>query len=123
VLYAFDDADEALTFMPMAVRRALDRAGRKLSLASWQSMTLEKKQRLVDLGSADVVDVAGVTEMLPDTPSITPIADPIDVPDGLAVSREAWQKLRPLDRYALVKCASKPEKLARAVAEILRSKP
>jgi len=115
-IYRFDDADDALTFMPTAVRRALDVTGLKLSLVAWQSMSFEKKKQLVKLGAADAVDTRAVAALLPGVPAISPITEPLKPPE---ISLETWSHLRPLDRYAIVKAAHKPEKYARAKEEIL----
>ena len=120
-VYAFDDADEALTFMPTAVRRALDVAGLKLSLTAWQAMSLDDKRRILTLGAADVVDVEAIRASLPDAPRIDPVPDPVALPGELSgkLSPEQWTRLRPLDRYALVKSTRRPDKLARALREIV----
>jgi hypothetical protein len=118
-IYGFDDADETLTFMPTAVRRALDVAGRKLSLEQWRKMSLDRKRRLVLLGAADTVDVHEVQAMLPGAAEAPVTSDPVELPREIELDPDVWARLSPLDRYALVKFAGKPDKRARVMAEIV----
>lgn len=117
-IYEFDDADDALTFMPTAVRRALDVAGLKIGLKDWQAMDRDTRVRLVEAGTTDVVEASEVALLLANSSPerIEPISEPVK-PDDIDLAR--WAALRPLDRYALWKASKKPEKLARARAEIL----
>lgn len=134
-LYAFDAADATLDLLPLAARRALDHAGRKLSLEGFRSLTLAEREQLARLGSEDVVDVAQVTALaLSGKPAAeridphfdpSPVAPPEDLVAALgsarAVPNASWAALSPLDRYALVKVArgKSPERLAPAYAEII----
>jgi cyclic pyranopterin phosphate synthase len=132
-VYAFERIDEALPFMPLAARRALDVLGRKLSLEGWRSLSLEDRRRVVHDGAAEQVDpaTAAVVDMafpVAETIRPQPDPDPMSIPRELAaalgearrIDGEQWRALRPLDRYALVKCASKPDKLVLAHDEIGR---
>jgi cyclic pyranopterin phosphate synthase len=131
-VYAFEEIDEALLLIPLAARRVLDALGRKLSLEAWISLPLEDRRRLVLAGVGDRVDMhAGVLldRGAPGATRIPPQLEP-DV-DVVPVSLEAalgvghplddrrWRELSSLDRYALAKYATNPEKLARAYAEII----
>jgi len=125
-IYDFDDADEALTFMPTAARRALDVSGIKLSLRAWEKMDRKARMELVLAGAGESVDAANVARLLdsadPPVETIAAVADPDPAappPEVGEVEPRRWSALRPLDRYALVKAAKRPEKLARARAEIL----
>lgn len=125
-IYDFDDADEALTFMPTAARRALDVAGVKLSLRAWEKMDRGARMDLVRAGAGDAVDASEVVRLLavadPPVERIAPVPDPEPTtapPEIGAVDRRRWSALRPLDRYALVKASKRAEKLARAREEIL----
>ena len=63
-IYAFDAADAELTLLPMAARRALDCAGRHLSLLGWQGLPLVARRTLVTLGAASEVDALAVARCL-----------------------------------------------------------
>lgn len=125
-IYDFDDADASLTFMPTAARRALDVAGVKLSLRAWEKMDHAARMDLVRAGAAGVVDAEAIVRMLasadPPFERIAAIADPSSSSPPAEVGPVEplhWARLRPLDRYALVKASKRPEKLERARAEIL----
>ena len=125
-IYDFDDADDTLTFMPTAARRALDVAGVKLSLRAWEKMDRAAREALVRCGAGDSVDAAGVGRLLasadPPIERIDPIADPdpAHAPAEIGeIDPARWKALRPLDRYALVKASKRAEKLERARGEIL----
>jgi hypothetical protein len=125
-IYDFDDADEALTFMPTAARRALDVCGAKLSLRAWEKMDRAARIDLVKAGAGDAVDAGAVLRMLgsadPPIERIAPIADPdprAAPPEIGTIDPVRWTTLRPLDRYALVKASKRAEKLDRVRDEIL----
>jgi cyclic pyranopterin phosphate synthase len=133
-LFDFDEARD-LTLMPMAARRALDWAGKRLPLAGWQGLTSEARQALVRLGAATPVDVAQVLQALAPVAAraetISPLPDPAatsaphEVTLAFAsigpISDATWQRLTPLGRYALAKVAVKkrPERLQAAYREIV----
>ena len=133
-VYAFEEIDEAtLPFLPLAARRALDEAGLKITLEGWLSLTLADRHALVAAGVVDSVDRATVRSIVGRaTPLATVIgalhAPPADAPAGDLVAAlggerplagGVWRSLRAVDRYALAKCAVKPEKLARAYDAIV----
>ena len=132
-MYAFEELDDALELIPLCARRALDRAGRKLSLSAWQALTVDRRQRLAALGSAPAVDLPSVHAQLEGCSAAEvgeqpePAADgvPAVVRDGLGGSRAipdaTWAALSPLDRYVLLKLASRDrrERLERATDEIV----
>ena len=132
-LYSFDGVDAALDLLPLAARRALDATGLKLSLEAWRNLPLEVRRLIAELGSAATVDTQRVDEALAEaeTTAIEPsreadlIAMPEALPDALGNSRPIspalWSALSPLDRYALLKVASrgKPERLNAAYLEIV----
>ncbi len=134
-LYSFDVDGERLEQLPLAARRALDHAGRKLSRLGWGSLGLAKRRALVQLGTASPVDVPEVTRLLQ---SARPVAAPSDVildpprtapPAALVeayadygrLSSAVWTSLGDLDRYALQKVALRndPERMHAAFAEIV----
>lgn len=130
-VYAFEQMDDTLPYMPLAARRVLDGLGRKLSLDGWLSLEPDDRRRIVSAGSRATVDesaLAVVDGARPPPERIAPEPEPdaTELPAGLAAALGAhrpldvakWRSLRALDRYALVKCAGRPEKLARAYDEI-----
>lgn len=128
-IYDFDDADEALTLMPTAARRALDVAGLKLSLVAWQAMDRAARGLLVQAGACEIVDPSEVALLVasahPPPERIEPIVDPDPARAPAEVGEidaRRWTALRPLDRYALVKASRKPEKLARVREEVVAKK-
>jgi cyclic pyranopterin phosphate synthase len=132
-LYSFDGVDAALELVPLAARRALDVTGLKVSLEVWRALPLESRRALVAAGAGSVVDVERVTGLLPadQVTRLEPLSEPreVAIPDELSVafgparpiSRALWQALSPLDRYALLKVASRgnPERVTAAYAEIV----
>jgi cyclic pyranopterin phosphate synthase len=135
VLYQFDEVDAELDLLPLASRRALDHAGRRLSREGWTSLPLPLRRRLVTLGANPVVDIDLVREAAeiatPPGEQIDPLQDPpADFPpddvreafgDGMPISDACWQQLSPLDRYALTKVAGRgrPERMSAAYKEII----
>jgi molybdopterin synthase catalytic subunit len=131
-VYGFEAIDETLPFIPLAARRALDTLGRKLSHEGWLSLGIGDRRRIVQAGAGDAVesDALSVFDRAVPPPSrmdpapgpdrVSPARDLVDALDAARPLDDArWQALRPLDRYALAKCAAKPEKLARAYDEIV----
>jgi cyclic pyranopterin monophosphate synthase len=134
-LYRFDGVDSTFDLLPLAARRALDHAGRKLSLDGFRSLPLEARRALAELGSADVVDVDRVLEIAaqgkPEASIIEALGDPSPTaPDAALlgalgserpVPAATWSALSPLDRYALGKVArsKNPERRQQAYAEII----
>jgi cyclic pyranopterin phosphate synthase len=135
MLYHFDEAGGALDLVPMAARRALDWAGRKVSLAGWRSLGLDQKRELVRIGASASVDVAAVQEIVaratPEPEAMAAVADPAadrvprEVAAALAgvgaLADSVWSALSALDRYALAKVARKgrEERLSAAYQEII----
>lgn len=133
-LYRFD-VDDPFELLPLAARRALDHAGRKLSLEGFKSLPRAAREALATLGSADVVDLAAVRGI---AGSATPPATVIDAhgdPSPVAPAPElleafgherpipaaSWSALTPLDRYALTKVGfgKNLERRAHGYAEII----
>ncbi len=118
----FEDPDPR--FIPLAGRRALDLAGRKLALRAWQGLSLPVRESLVALGDGDEVDVDRVRALLADADPppavIEPRPDPLadTLPEGLAaalaperpIDGATWRALRPVERYALAHFL-RPERL------------
>lgn len=134
-LYRFDGVTSELELLPLAARRALDRAGLKLSLEGWRSLAREARERLVELGSDTDVDVPAVRDVcalasvapttLEPLPEESAEAPPRELLAALGPERPVplglWPLLSPLDRYALVKVARRgnPERLEAAYREIV----
>jgi molybdenum cofactor biosynthesis protein MoaC len=133
MIYAFEQLDDSLDLIPLAARRALDRAGCKVSLESWRAAPVATRRRLAEAGAVVAVDANLVKTTLDEAPLpyeiVGALLDPDDraVPDSLkptlgpAVSDATWSSLSPLDRYALAKVARKgaSERLTRAISEIV----
>jgi len=121
-MWSFEEIDpRALDLVPIAARRALDRAGRHLSLAGWRTLALDARGALVTLGGADAVDVAEViaiaarAKIAPRVMESAPDPDgalPADVPLGAERARveRAWSRLRRLERFAVVHVARSAER-------------
>jgi cyclic pyranopterin monophosphate synthase len=134
-LYRFDGVDAAFELLPVSARRALDHAGRKLSLEGFRSLSAAEREELAALGCKDVVDISRVSTLVlaakPPAEVMAPVADPAaGAPDDALVAAfgsarpippGSWSALTPLDRYALAKVArgKSPERLAQAYAEII----
>lgn len=134
-LYRFDGVDEAFELLPLAARRALDHAGRKLSLEGYRSLPLSERQELTRLGSEDVVEIALVNAICraarPPAQAIDPSLDPpgsapsealrMAYGAGRPIPSASWSALSPLDRYVLEKVARRenPERLDAAYHEII----
>jgi molybdenum cofactor biosynthesis protein MoaC len=135
VIYRFDEVDERLELLPMAARRALDHAGLRVSREGWASLPLDVRRRLIDRGSAREVDVAAVRRDCENArPAPEPTAVVEDPPTGSVpmtlasslgsvrpLSDAVWSALSDLDRFALVKAASRgrPERLASVYDEVV----
>jgi cyclic pyranopterin phosphate synthase len=131
-VYPFERIDQALPFIPLAARRVLDTLGRKLSLEGWLSLSLEDRHRVASAGAGDDVDLnaAAVLDRASPAPVLTRAQAEPDVAapppelaaalgEGRPLDGARWRSLRPLDRYTLVKCCSKPEKLSLAYDQIV----
>lgn len=131
----FEDPDPS--FIPLAGRRALDRAGLRLSLRAWQGLSLLVRETVARLGEEDEVDGERVRELLegaaPEPERIEPLADPPAdaVPavvsgalgDVRPLDARRWRSLSPVARYALFSYArrDRAEKLAGAYDSLFRS--
>jgi cyclic pyranopterin phosphate synthase len=134
LLYPFEETDQKLETMPLAARRALDLLGRKVSLQGWLSLGMDDRWRVVSAGASETVDAGllAIVEAATPAPGILPASsdpDPVAPPAELVralgparpLSDETWARLRSLDRYTLVKVASRPEKLGRAYSFLVAS--
>jgi hypothetical protein len=129
VILPFEDED--LTLIPMAGRRALDRAGLRLSLRAWQGLSLPVRSMIVSLGSEDEVRAEEVRSLLSSAhPAPEPVEAPGEppadrVPDEVASALDVdpawWSGIGPVARFALFSYArrGKPDKLRRAHAALL----
>lgn len=134
-IYQLDEVDAGLELVPMAARRALDHAGKKVSLQDWKAQPVEWRRRLTELGSGLTVDAASVLQLLAEgaapAAELEPQGDPpaTEVPavilsafgENRPIPVATWCALSPLDRYALAKVATKarPDRVQRAYVEIV----
>jgi cyclic pyranopterin phosphate synthase len=132
-VYAFEDIDGTLAYMPLAARRVLDGLGRKLSLEGWLSLDVQDRQRIVVAGAGERVDrsVLPIVEGARPAPEVFPPEADADgagpspaLIAALGPSRPLdagrWRAVGPLARYALGKYAGKPAKLFLAYDEIVK---
>jgi hypothetical protein len=129
VILPFEDDD--LTLIPMAGRRALDRAGLRLSLRAWQGLSLPVRSMIVSLGSEEDVRADDVRRLIasahpapePIEPPGEPPADhvPAEVAASLELDAAWWSSIGPVARFALFSYArrGKTEKLRSAHAALL----
>lgn len=134
-LFRFDGVDDGFDLLPLSARRALDLAGRKLSLEGFRSLPVTERRRLAELGEGDTVDVARVVALVaagipaaavvPVVPDPSPVAPDDDVIAAFRAERPippgSWSALSPLERYALAKVArgKNSARLEQAYAEII----
>ena len=129
-------------WIPLAARRALDRAGLKLSLAAWRGLGMSQRRALISAGTAPAISVETVerivaaTEPPPSRITPRPDPDPDRVPVALvtALGERAsdlvprWQTLEPLERYVLDKLVprgegGRPGRLYAALDHFVGAKP
>lgn len=134
-LFAFDEVGADLGLMPVAARRALDRAGLRLSLSGWRSLPHDAREAVTTAGSRTVVDTGLVAERVaraaPAAELVTPLDDgpedepPEELRQVLGSARPlpdlTWSRLTALERYALSKAlrSKRRERLDRAYEEIV----
>jgi hypothetical protein len=138
------DIHDSLACVPLTVRRKLDLAALKISLAGWQQLARDERLCLCHLGVDSADEIAVYREVMQafcarrsvalkdiDDPAVTSRPWNAPVPPaalrartgelGAALDDEAWSKLDEESRYALVKLADPkrtPEKLAAALGEL-----
>jgi cyclic pyranopterin phosphate synthase len=113
--FSFERSD-GLDLLPLSARRALDRAGVKLSLDGWRSLPLLDRQALAEAGLEAEVPVDRVRSLCaavgPAARPIEPIpepdlpAPPADLQQSLGpdhpLDEPAWARLHPLEQHALL---------------------
>ncbi len=117
-VFAFEEIGVELDLIPLAAHRALDVAGRHLSLAAWRNLPIEKRRILLDQGRGEV-DQKAVQAV---TDGAEPPAEPVAGDDEgrleapPAALREVeptlqdigrWLQLGKLERFALCHLSSK----------------
>ncbi len=133
---------QTLDLIPLAVRRCLDLAGLKLSLAGWQAMPLDDRRALVAARVTDDASLAAFVALLhaaaaragaslsplprgPEAGFRAPSAEATVAARlaeiGLSLPAGAWARLDDEARYLLASCAKKgdPDRLRAAAAELL----
>lgn len=110
----FEEADERL--LPWSARRALDRAGLKLSLAGWQALSFPVRETIAALGEEDDVDPERVASLLDavETQPIDRVPDPpVDrIPEAITallgerpLGEKRWRAISIVARFALARYA------------------
>jgi hypothetical protein len=124
-MWAFEG--HGLEFMPLDVRRKLDLAGLKPSLADWESLTLAQRKELDEAPAEGFAE--RILAMLPNVAKTTPSDRPWDRAHDqiaarakeLGVTLARWEDLDDSARYALYRLADPkkdPQKFRAAVAEL-----
>ena len=93
---AFEEVDWEL--MPWSARRALDEAGRRMSLSAWRALPGPERRRLAGLGVGEV-DAAAVRALALGAEHIEAWRAPAQPPEGLDAAE--WSALSPVARHAL----------------------
>jgi hypothetical protein len=132
LVFAIDESDPSLTLMPLAVRRALDHVGKKLSLSEWQQWPLPVRQQLLRLGAEEQLPSEAIRALVDaendSLPDIECLGEPnAERPPAIhselceAFSTTTWSSLFALERYALVKVCSKGkhERIQDIIKEVL----
>jgi hypothetical protein len=128
------ETDRTLDCVPLAVRRKLDLAALKISLAGWQSLPRAHRLALCHLPVEGDGDLDVYREVMRDfaaqagaelkpLPELTPEAwNPRDIPPrvaeratelGLALDHDAWRSLDEETRYCLWKYATTKDDAAK----------
>jgi molybdopterin synthase catalytic subunit len=144
-VYAFeaDELGTQLELLPLAARRALDRAGLHLSLEGWRSLSVEARLAIVAAGAQAEVDPALVRaraaessvparpiEPSPELDTAGPGAG-LEATLGTDAARivAAWPSLHPLARFAIAHLAKRSTeradrtRLVAALGELLPADP
>lgn len=144
-VHAFEaeEVGAGLELLPLAARRALDRAGLHLSLEGWRSLSLEARRALVAAGAQAEVDDALVSARIAESTHAARTIEPVPELDpaspGAALEASlgadagrvvaAWPGLHPLARYALAHLAKRAaergdrRRLLAALDELLPADP
>lgn len=115
-VFAFEGIDEALELVPLAARRALDRAGVHLSLEGWRALPRDARRALVAEGAREQVAPSVVRALVEPARALSREVAPSTDPDperapaallealGADRARVAarWSGLSALERFALV---------------------
>ncbi|MFK7990436.1 MAG: nitrate reductase associated protein [Sandaracinaceae bacterium] len=97
--------EDDLEYIPMAVRRGLDRAGLRISLATWTSLRPALREALLGEGMRPAIDTDALRRLLEGTETVPTDATPD--PDGLphalshVLDAAAWAGIGPVERHAL----------------------
>lgn len=133
--FAFEEIGDDLDLMPLSARRAADLSGLKPSLGGWRSLSPADRRAVCELGARASIVVERVRALLagavPPPESMAPTEEPrADSPPSAVLealgsqqplSASVWSALTPLERYALLKVATKgrSERTAAAYREIV----
>jgi molybdopterin synthase catalytic subunit len=144
-VYAFEaeEVGAALELLPLAARRALDRAGLHLSLEGWRTLSLESRRALIAAGAQAEVDTALVRARAAECSLTARSIEPVPELDAAMPGSEleaslggdaarvvaAWPALHPLSRFALAHLATRAAergdrtRLAAALGELFPADP
>ena len=133
--FAFEEIGDDLDLMPLSARRAADLSGLKPSLGAWRSLSPADRRAVCELGARASIDVERVRALLAGAVPAPESMDPTEEPraDGppsallealgpqQPLSASVWSALTPLERYALLKVATKgrSERTAAAYRDIV----
>lgn len=138
-----DEVGAQLELLPLAARRALDRAGLHLSLEGWRTLSFEARSSLVAAGAQADVDAALVRARVAESRVAARPIEPLPELDASAPGSEleaalggdapqlvaAWPTLHPLARFALAHLAKRSvergdrTRLVAALGELLPADP
>src|SRR5580704_2367087 len=109
MIYRFEELDETLDLVPLAARRALDRAGCKVSLSAWRAAPIELRRAIVRAGADAVVDADRMRQLLtegavrfeplvecPEEPGAERVPDDLHAVLGAVVGDATWRSLTPI---------------------------
>lgn len=100
-----------LEYIPMAVRRALDRTGLRITLATWTTLRQGLREALLAEGTRPAIDRTAMARLLEGTETVTVEAspDPEALPESMEGTLDAatWAALSPVERHALFSYATR----------------
>jgi len=119
-VFGFEEIGRELPWMPLAARRALDVAGRKLSLQAWQKLPRNVRLEVVQLGVSDDVDAARVRAAIftadPPAARLEPDDEQrLEQPSAQLlqlqpIPNDQWLDLSKLQRFALLHLAARDKR-------------
>lgn len=114
----FDHPD--LELVPWSARRALDHAGKKVSLSDWQELPLDTRTQVSELGWIEVVDIEAVRALVPMGRGVeAPVS--ITAPPDPSIDTAVWADLSCVARHAIATYGrrGKRDKMRRAYEAVM----